>query len=628
LAAVRLVTDEAGGGWGLKADAEVGPALPESAHPLSAPRDSTLTWRFVHPENATSLAVTFDRETAFASGGLAGDQLSVTDAEGRPVAGSPFSGLQLGGATIVVAGREVRLTLQRNSSSNLLAYGLRITRIEPRFGRPRPVLRTRVFGPYGPVLPATLVSTRVVVENIGAGAAGGFRIGFYWSRTAGATFNRDIPAGSPCPVSFGLERGERAGCNARIEVPERLGDGRWFLVAVADDAGRLTDLDQPEFRFASQDVTVLPLFGGLPESAHPYAAGSDETQTYRLGASPWMRVWFDWRTQFAPGDRLYVTDAEGRNMRGSPFTGRQLANRAVQVFGDTVKLRLVSRSSAGGYGYRVVRVEQMTGLPPTMLLENIEVTEESNAGEAGNPLAVAFRIRSLSGVNSSAGTYRFYFSSSPDAPVNGQFAPEVCDMGDTRGETRTCTGNITVPPCLSPGTYYLMLLAAPPTASDFGPVVGDHLASERPVQIRNGIMTRTRDLPESDHPYAPFTKKAWLYETTGDHVAIDITFDALTRYEPWFDSIFLQGEDGGWLLLNGPRGDELAGVKSRFGGKTACFFLQSDAQNERFGFRVVRATTVEDDEVFGPGISPLAVDKVDGAKTAESSPLRNLAPAR
>ena len=599
LAAVRLVSDEAGSGWGLRAsEAEVGPPLPESQHPFDSPGGTVLTWRYVHPEEVTSLAVTFDRETYLRADGFGrDDRLTVTDGEGQPVSGSPFTGNSLAGVTLNVLGREVRFSLRRGGV--LFQYGLKVGRIEPRFGKPRPILRTRLTGVFGGVVPGTLVNLNAEVSNVGVGAADPFRIGFYWSRTPGPVFQRDRPVGFTCPVTFGLERGESWDCQIRAAVPDDLPPGRWYIIAVADDASRL-DLEQPELRVASAEANVLAAGSDLPQSAHPYPNNLDDTQTYTRRGAAWMVIQFDYRSMLEPGDLLFVTDGSGRNIAGSPFSGSRLLRGGFSVIGDTVKFRLVTNGSGNAFGYRVVHIEANSGsAPDAVLIESVEITGEANTAEAGGELAVKFVVRNLSGRPAGGGMYRLYFSQSKEAPAGGQYVfNPPCTFGLMRTDgTLDCTGKVMVPPCLPPGSYHLMVEYVP---SISGPIVlNDHLASDRTVLVRSAILTRTTVAPESEHPYAPFTRKSWLFEPPGDHVAIDLTFDPQTEFERNFDYLYLQASDGALGVFTGR---DLEARRIRVVGKTVCFFFNADSEEQRFGFRVVRTTLVSGEGDGGPGV--------------------------
>ncbi|MBI4729478.1 MAG: putative Ig domain-containing protein [Acidobacteria bacterium] len=101
-------------------------------------------------------------------------------------------------------------------------------------------------------------------------------------------------------------------------------------------------------------LTVFSVGGSaFPESRHPYAQGVEDVQSYTLeGNPPGILVTFDDRTELEAGfDFLHVTDAGGSAVRGSPFSGRELAGQTLRVPGATVRLRLAADASLGGIAW-------------------------------------------------------------------------------------------------------------------------------------------------------------------------------------------------------------------------------------------------------------------------------------
>lgn len=74
---------------------------------------------------ATSLAVSFDERTDLEDGY---DWVHVTDANGAPVEGSPFTGVELAGRTVSVPGDTVRVQLETDFS--VTRWGYRITEVK------------------------------------------------------------------------------------------------------------------------------------------------------------------------------------------------------------------------------------------------------------------------------------------------------------------------------------------------------------------------------------------------------------------------------------------------------------------------------------------------------------------
>ena len=103
-------------------------AYPESPHPYKS--NTTDTQTYTGDSNLVQLSVTFDPQTAFATG----DLLYVQDGSGNDISGSPFSGTDLAGQTVLVPWNVVKIILV--SLPGTKAWGYKVTNIvgwTPRF---------------------------------------------------------------------------------------------------------------------------------------------------------------------------------------------------------------------------------------------------------------------------------------------------------------------------------------------------------------------------------------------------------------------------------------------------------------------------------------------------------------
>lgn len=102
---------------------------------------------------------------------------------------------------------------------------------------------------------------------------------------------------------------------------------------------------------------------GLPESAHDYNNDTDTSWSYTLAGNPSsIDVMFDPRTNVEEDyDYIYVMDASGRNVSGSPFTGDMLAGRTLRISGSTVRIRLTSDESINEFGFKLASVNASSG---------------------------------------------------------------------------------------------------------------------------------------------------------------------------------------------------------------------------------------------------------------------------
>ncbi|MEO8034350.1 MAG: Ig-like domain-containing protein [Acidobacteriota bacterium] len=102
---------------------------PASAHPYADRSDST--WTFTQPGSPTSIDVTFAGQTKVETGF---DYIYVMDKSGKNIAGSPFTGIALAGATKTVAGDTVKIRL--TSDSSLTDWGFAVTKVTGLGGTP------------------------------------------------------------------------------------------------------------------------------------------------------------------------------------------------------------------------------------------------------------------------------------------------------------------------------------------------------------------------------------------------------------------------------------------------------------------------------------------------------------
>ncbi len=95
-----------------------------------------------------------------------------------------------------------------------------------------------------------------------------------------------------------------------------------------------------------------------PASAHPYENNFQQTWTYTQPGSPSsINVRFAGLTNVETGyDKIYVTDKDGKNVTGSPFTGTSLGGTTLTIAGDTVTVRLTTDYSITKWGFEIESV--------------------------------------------------------------------------------------------------------------------------------------------------------------------------------------------------------------------------------------------------------------------------------
>ena len=335
--------------------ANCGGPLPESSHPYE--NNLNQTWTCVQPGNPSSIDVSFDPQTLFESA----DFLYVKDKNGDNIPGSPFTNATLAGITKNIPGDTVVLTLVSNERRS--EWGFKVTNIAS-------------VGSVAPDL--TLTKTHngnfsqgqngatytILVKNSGGGPTNGqvsvsdnLPAGLTATGIVGTGWNCVQPAG-PCTRSDSLFAG---GTYPAITLTVNVAANAPSLVTNTATVSGGSDSNAGNNN-AGDPTTIVSAAGCvLPESPHPYSNDYDNTWVCTVPGNPTsINVTFDVATSIEGGDLLYVMNANGVNIVGSPFTGTSLSGQTVNVLGNTVRIRLVTDSRRTDYGFKVTNV---TGIP-------------------------------------------------------------------------------------------------------------------------------------------------------------------------------------------------------------------------------------------------------------------------
>jgi len=195
----------------------------------------------------------------------------------------------------------------------------------------------------------------------------------------------------------------------------------------------------------------------LPESPHPYTDNLDRTWTYSASGNPAsIKVTFSPDTSVEEGwDFVVIMDGNGREIAGSPFTGDQLSNKYVIVPGGTVRIRLVSDESVGGYGFKVVDVSPASGGAIDLAAVSFAA---SNVGTIGGTVkGLIAKVQNLGQTEAGAFRIAFYWI---DSASNATFSGWSCAVGSLGpGLSYTCSGDISVANSMKPGEYKLVVIA-------------------------------------------------------------------------------------------------------------------------------------------------------------------------
>jgi len=299
---------------------------PESTHPyahkLTIDSPGNLQ-TYTYPGVAASLKVTFSSDTKVENNY---DKIYITDANGINITGSPFTYTALAGKTVFVPGNTVKIYITSDGSTNY--YGYRVTNIEA----------DTVIAPSAPqYFTATPGNGQVALSWTAPASDGGSAITAYqvWSSNNSTWVNASSNSGH---TFNGLNNGTLYTFKVRAQNNVGYGD--------------------------EDSITAMPEASQFPESTHPYANNLDidspgNLQIYTYpGAAASLRVTFSSDTKVENSyDKIYITDANGVNIPGSPFTSTSLAGATVTVPGNTVKIYIISDGSINYYGYKVMNIE-------------------------------------------------------------------------------------------------------------------------------------------------------------------------------------------------------------------------------------------------------------------------------
>ena len=107
------------------------------------------------------------------------------------------------------------------------------------------------------------------------------------------------------------------------------------------------------------------------ESSHPYENNCKDVWVYSEPGASQLTVTFDTQTCMEDKfDYLYIYDGEGNEY--GRFTGNELSGQTITIYGDTIKIQLISDDSSNEYGFKVTDIT--TG----------EVTKKYNISFDGN----------------------------------------------------------------------------------------------------------------------------------------------------------------------------------------------------------------------------------------------------
>ena len=196
-------------------------------------------------------------------------------------------------------------------------------------------------------------------------------------------------------------------------------------------------------------ATKAPCSGPLPASTHPYANGMNAHWTNTCAGARAVEIVFGERTKLEwLYDFVHITDARGTNVRGSPFTGDQLAGQTLVVPGDTVIVRLETDGAIADWGFEV---RSVTGLSSSSQSNPVALSQQS--------LTLFWQVQH-GGIQVGENWWfdMAYFSDRPTwdetaKPIGSGFLPQTWALDDHYSQWLT----VEIPPHPAGDDYYLIL---------------------------------------------------------------------------------------------------------------------------------------------------------------------------
>ena len=188
-----------------------------------------------------------------------------------------------------------------------------------------------------------------------------------------------------------------------------------------------------------------PCSGPLPESAHPYANLLNVSWTNTCPGARALQITFDERSQLEHVyDLLHITDANGRPVQGSPFSGDNLAGIIVAIAGDTVILRLETDGVFSEWGFAVTQLQALAAAASPAIVSR-------------EPFTIAW-----TGENQGTSTATNHFYDSIYISTNATWTSNVMlaaygDLIEPVQPSGSYTQILTIRPNLAAGEYFVIV---------------------------------------------------------------------------------------------------------------------------------------------------------------------------
>ena len=313
------------------------------------------------------------------------------------------------------------------------------------------------------------VTLTATVRNAGSAAAGGFRVGLYLSGNNTITTS-DTRIGVCNYASLAAEGSVT--CNVTAAIPPSLGVGEYFIGAIADEADQIAEVNKiNNTGLATRRITVRPavvdLFvsdGRGPTSASPgqSISVSVEVTNQGIGAAGAFRVGF------------YISLRSTLTTADTRLGTCTIASLAADAKASCSAVVTIPATQALGQYFAGAIVDDLNQIAETDETNNVGITPDRlvigrqtlpdltiidgsapATGISGQAVRLSVQVRNQ-GTAAASGFRLGIYLSTDTVITRSDTQIGTCNFPSLGVEaTATCSGNITLPASIAPGTYHV-----------------------------------------------------------------------------------------------------------------------------------------------------------------------------
>ena len=321
---------------------EPDPSVIESAHPY--PDDFDYTWTYDAGEGTESVTITFSADTETEEGY---DFIYLYTLDDVQV--GEYSGKELAGQSVTIDGTGFKLRLVSDEAWGVNeCYGFKLDSIVPK-----------------KAVPLNFDSITAESSAVSAGEI---------IRWTVATTGGKAPVYYDYTVLLGEEEvatGTVEAPNAIEYTPVRAGEYKLSVIA-RDSAAAVLPAQL-------SDAVIVAPSTAYPESAHPYAANTDQSWVYAAEENvESLKITFSEETKTQSNyDYIYIYDQTGAQF--GKYSGTQLAGQTIEIMGSAFTIRLTSNGNTHYHGFTITNIEKYIPGP----LSFVSLTVDKSKAKSG-----------------------------------------------------------------------------------------------------------------------------------------------------------------------------------------------------------------------------------------------------